>query len=160
MTRGICTICGRTTILPTGPLNAEYLLVGEAPDEDEFRTGVPIAGDKYRILEIELHKVGISLLNCRQMNLWPHAITDECKVTAHLDAMMEESKERKRILLMGASIVSQLVGLSVSDVSGLLIVDCPYFAKGAEIVPCMKVTAATHGGIGEVRLAIQRLARR
>jgi len=143
-------------IEPLGPPDADILLVGDAPEEEEFKSRRPFAGDKLEILTQELNRAGISIIRCRQMNLWSHAIAEECPITYHLDNLMEESKGRKIALVMGANLVELLTNKPVSDISGLRMAT-DYMA--CPIIPCFKVTQVTHGGIGEVRMAITALAK-
>jgi uracil-DNA glycosylase len=154
MSYPVCVHCGRSVIEPLGSPKAKILLVGEEPEEDEFKSRRPFAGDKLEILTQELSRVGIPVTMCRQMNLWPHAITDECPLSEHLDVMAKESIGKDVALVMGASLVKLLLDKPVSDVNGL-VMDSDYLT--CKVVPCMKVTQSTHGGIGEVRFAIETL---
>jgi uracil-DNA glycosylase len=156
MSYPVCIYCGRSIIEPLGPPKSSIILIGEEPEEDEFKARRPFAGDKLEILTQELSRVGIPITMCRQMNLWPHSITEECPLDKHMDEMAAESKGRDVALVMGASLVRALLGKNVSDVNGL-VMESDYLSPSCKVVPCMKVTQSTHGGIGEVRFAIQTL---
>jgi uracil-DNA glycosylase family 4 len=74
-----CRACGlcesrQNTVFGTGPATAEWLIVGDAPGEDEDREGEPFAGQAGKLLDNMLRTLGLdrrrnayiaNLLKCR-----------------------------------------------------------------------------------------------
>ena len=57
-----CALCNgrRQTVFGAGDLHADWLIVGEAPDEDEDRQGEPFAGPAGQLLDNMLKAMGLS----------------------------------------------------------------------------------------------------
>lgn len=54
---------------PTGPLDAKIILIGEAPGEDEAKTGVPFIGKSGQLLTSLLNEGGITRKECYITNV-------------------------------------------------------------------------------------------
>ena len=74
------------------------------------------------------------------------------------DAVLEEAKGKKFILLIGADVVETFTGYKVSDVSGLQ-VESPVLSAPI-IMACVNPSMALARSVGEVRLAIGKVAKR
>lgn len=152
MNRSKCPHCDDWLVNPSGPENAEILLVGEFPGVEEVKQGNCFVGATGDILKMELGRVGIQLAACRSTNLWQHARNDVCDVSWHLDQMYKEFKGRKYILLMGSELTQTIFGKGVFDLSGLRVK-----VKGTDAVVFVSPNPALvmHAPVGEFRLAVK-----
>ena len=111
------------------------------------------------VMRKELARVGLDLTQFRVSSLWIHEPTknEECFKVSY-DAVLEEAKGKKFILLVGAEVVETFTGYKVSDVSGLQ-VDSPVLS--APIIYAMVSSSmALARSVGEVRLSIEKVAKR
>lgn len=151
-----CPICLSEMIVPpTGDRKSLILVVGDAPGEEELEKGRAFIGPTGRVLKTELLRKGVRLHDFRIMNLWQHAVNDnpEC-FDLGVKEVIKESKGKKLIVLVGADTVKYFTGEKVSDWNGLM---CHSAFLGDVFVMNQPATAF-HGGLGEVRFAIERLA--
>jgi len=155
----VCPSCAEEVIKPYGYSRAKILIVGDAPGEDEWKTGRPFSGKTGMVFRKEFVQVGLDLNRCRLANLWLHDPNkNENCFDAGLKVVLEEAKGKEAILLVGANCVEYFTGHKVSDVSGLQ-VDVDMFS--APIVFAMVMpTIVFHGTVGEVRLAIGKFVAR
>jgi len=150
-----CPICNTNLVQPVGDPNSEILLVGSHPGEIELKELEVFAGWTGKNFRRELALAGLDFYQCRSTNLWLHEISknEQC-FNFGLEQVIKEAIGKKLILLMGAETVSTFTRYKVSDVCGLW-VDSSYFSVP---VMCMFNPAQlTHGGIGEIRLALKKL---
>lgn len=164
MIRNACPSCGTTTVRPSGPANAKVLILGEFPGKAEIEKGHPFA-THYRfttagkVFRKELERMGLSLGQFRVTNLWLHEPNknENCYQVGY-DQALDEAKNKKAILLVGSEVVELFTKYKVSDVSGLQ-VDSPILS--APIIYAMPNPAMVfHKGVGEIRLSIEKFARR
>lgn len=158
-----CDICNRRLVLPSGPEDAPLLLVGEFPGSEEIREGKPFVGQTGLILFTELARVGIAMQVCRTTNLWMHefdpSMYDEPKhLEWHLARLMEVAAPTKHILMMGSELARLFLRRPITSVCGLQM-EVPYFPDKT-ITFSLNPAAIMHGTLGEVRLAIEKFARR
>ena len=152
-----CEKCGRRLVLPSGPEDAEILLVGDAPSYNEIKEGQPWIGPAGDVLRTELRRVQINPNRCRITNMWLHGKTNECE--AHIDELMAEMQGRKVILLMGADCVTYFTGQNVSDVSGLRVDKMTdMLPAGVVAYAIFNPAIALHEKLGEVRFAMEKFA--
>lgn len=59
----------QTAVMPTGPVKAKIMLVGEAPGETEVKEGKPFVGMSGRVLDELLRQVGIEREECYITNV-------------------------------------------------------------------------------------------
>jgi uracil-DNA glycosylase family 4 len=163
-----CSVCGREDlVLASGPRRADILVVGEFPGREELRQGRPMVGGTGGVLRKELGKAGLDLRQMRVTNLWlhpPQKVTtkssDEIKEQKQkcfqygLEKLIEEAKGRKAILLLGSDTVKELCNEKVSDVSGLEVKSI--YLSAPLIFACVQPATVFHGGIGELRQALQK----
>jgi len=128
-----CPLRGKKKVDPYGSLDAEIVIVGEAPGEEEEKQGLPFVGYSGKILravlsalDIDMSRVYITnVVKCRPPN---NQLTKEmvkcCKVRLEQELMM--LTKRKLILALGAT-AKEFFGVpgAVSDVRGN-IVDTKY----------------------------------
>ncbi len=152
-----CENCGRRLVLPSGPEDAEILVVGDAPSYEEIKQGKPWVGQAGDVLRTELRRVHINPNKCRITNMWLHGKTNECKPA--LDELMDEMQGRKAVLLMGADCVSYFTGENVSDVSGLRVDKMTdMLPAGVMAYALFNPAIALHEKLGEVRFGIEKFA--
>lgn len=168
--RESCPICSQKLVMPAGPPDSPVIIIGEFPGHFEILQGWPFAGPSGDILRTELDRVGIRLNKCRQTNLWLHGIPPAkqgktenpayaAEAKMHSDAMLEElvHKSRKVALLMGSDVAKYFGYGKVSDVTGLE-VKSDFIPKRIRALACYNPAIAEYGTVGEIRLAIERLA--
>jgi len=128
-----CPLRGKKKVDPDGSLDAEIIIVGEAPGEEEEKQGRPFVGYSGKILravlsalDIDMSRVYITnVVKCRPPN---NQLTKEmvkcCKVKLEQELMM--LRKRKLIIALGAT-AKEFFGVpgAVSDIRGN-IVDTKY----------------------------------
>jgi len=147
--------------------HSDILIIGEFPSIREVEQGRPFAlsdnPKKYlsagNVLRKELNRYGLDFNNFRICNLWIHIPNknEDCFKLGY-DAVLDEAKGKKAILLVGSGVVETFTEYKVSDVSSLQ-VDCAVFS--CPIVYAMVNPALSlHRSMGEVRLGIDRFVTR
>ena len=150
-----CSNCGRIVIQPTGPVNAEILLVGDAPTVYDVKDGESWTGPAGEVLRNEMRMVGINYNKCRVMNMWEHAKAKDCQ--PNIDAVIQEMDGRKAVLLMGAEAVTFFTKENVSDVSGLE-VQGDMLLEDTFVFAIFSPALALHDRLGEIRFGLERFA--
>lgn len=113
------TTTGHVCVGGDGPLDADVLIIGEAPGEAEARTGKPFMGKSGQLLRGELAKNGLknvritNIVRCRPPNNRTPTPAEIKACRVYLDAEIEEVKP-KAILTLGAP-----ASKSVLKVSGI-----------------------------------------
>jgi uracil-DNA glycosylase family 4 len=155
-----CPFCHTTEmVFPSGPADAEILIIGDAPGADEIGKGRPMTGPMGLLLKQELGRVGIDFRMCRKTNLWLHVPNKDIKCFQYcMDMAIKEAKGRKAILLLGAEPTKVFCGVSVSTVSGLKVTS-PYLSAPLIVAMYNPASIFQKGGVvGEVRLALEKFA--
>lgn len=154
-----CPHCKREDCVPaSGPIESSILIIGEEPGKDEIRKGKPLVGATGGVLRAELGRLGIDMKRLRLCNLWLHPKNDNKDCFEYgVSQVIKEAKGRKAILLIGSGTVKYFCDQNVSDVSGLQ-VKSPYLSASI-IVACVQPTTVWHGGIGELRLSLEKFER-
>ena len=107
----------------------------------------------------ELGRVGLDMRQMRLCNLWLHPKNKNEDCLKHgLENAVKEARGRKVILLIGSDTVKQFCNEKVSEVSGLK-VESSYLSAPL-IFACVQPATVFHGGIGEVRLSLEKLAKK
>ena len=140
------------------------LIIAESPTKLDLASGrmfsiAPMFTTAGFVMRKELVRVGLDLSQFRVSSLWIHEPTknEDCFKIGY-DAVLEEAKGKKFILLVGAEVVETFTGYKVSDVSGLQ-VDSPVLS--APIIYAMvNPSMALARSVGEVRLGIEKVGRR
>jgi len=170
MPRGRCPNCPKLLVSPSGPEDAEILIVGEFPGQLEVREGRPWIGPAGRVLRTELRRIGIDPRGCRITNLWLHAVPPGGPTKArdpqesyaleldwHFRQLLDEMAEKRWLFLMGSEIAKTLLSDSITRVAGTKVKSdfFPASVEGAiaSVNPAIVVRA---GGVGEIRLAMGR----
>lgn len=158
-----CPICKKKLIPPRGPVDSPFLILAIKPAEKDLEFNRPMAGYPGKVLRMELSRVNLDMLNFRISNLMLHEVhkkgtvlTEEC-FEWNLEQAVAETKDRKMILLMGSDVVQAFCGVNVMSVSGLQ-VKSHLISSKTKIFAAPAPGDAIHGGVGEVRLAIQNFS--
>jgi uracil-DNA glycosylase family 4 len=128
-----CPLRGKRRVEPEGELDAEIIIVGEAPGEEEERQGCPFVGYSGKILRAVLEILGINrskvyitnVVKCRPSN---NQLTKEmvkcCKV--RLEQELMRLRKKKLIMALGST-AKEFFGVpgAVNDIRGS-IVDTKY----------------------------------
>lgn len=159
---GVCEVCHRDIIYPSGSPKAPVLMFGAYPRHEEIRKGKPWVGNVGKALRGEMSRAGLSEQRVRLTNVWLHKEKEEeCKISWHMDILLFEMKRQKpeAVMVMGSLPARLFFEEKVSDITGLEVTS-PYFPPSVKVSMAMvDPMTAHHGGIGEVRLAIQRFAK-
>jgi len=155
-----CASCKREDlVLPSGAKRADILIIGEFPGREEIKKGKPMVGAMGGVLRSELGKVGLDMRQMRLANLWLHPKNKDENCFKHgLDTLMKEVKNRKAILLIGSDTVLFFCNEKVSEVNGLEVKSS--YLSAPLIFACVQPATVFHGGIGEVRLSLEKFSRR
>jgi len=128
-----CPLRGRRKVEPEGELDAEVVIVGEAPGEEEERQGRPFVGYSGKILRAVLDVLGINgskvyitnVVKCRPPNnQLSKEVVKCCKVGLEQELMR---LRKKRLIVALGSTAKEFFGVhgAVNDVRGN-IVDTKY----------------------------------
>lgn len=151
-----CPACDTSMIFAVGPKKSSILIIGEAPGDEEVKSGKPYTGRTGTVLRAELGRLGIDMNRMRITNMWLHPKTDNEKCFEYgFTQALEEAKDRKAILLIGAGTLKKFCGHGVEDYNGLLVkskwLSAPY------IMACVQpaVVWNENGTLGEVRFVMK-----
>jgi len=158
-----CPICGSDDCVPPSYEQSDVLWIGESPGEEEVKRGKPFVGPTGRLVQAELSYLGLPMYTFRMCNLWIHPPPNNKKSEYYNDCfeysvkiVMNEAKDKKLVVLVGAETVKFFTGLKVSDWNGLLVksnlLSNPY------ILALVHPATAFKGSCGEMRFGLQRFA--
>lgn len=154
-----CPVCD-ARVVPSSGKSKDLLIVGEFPGDEELRQGKPFASNSNfitagKIFRKELERVELFLSDFRVTNLWLHTPNknEECYSLGY-QAVLDEAKGKKAILLVGSDTIETFTNYKVSDVSGLR-VDSPILSAHL-IMAMVNPALASHRAVGEVRFAIEQ----
>ena len=156
-----CPICNTNSVAPSG--HSDLLIILDAPSVADIKNGRLFSTSMFTtpglVFRKELAQRGLDLTQFRVASLWQHEPNKKEECFKHgYDAVLEEAKGKKFILLIGADVVETFTGYKVSDVSGLQ-VDSPVLS--APIIYAMvNPSMALARSVGEVRLAIGKVVDR
>ena len=150
-----CTRCGlhatRTQAVPgTGPVDAEIMIVGEAPGFTEDLQGQPFVGPAGKLLDTLLQQIGLS----REQVFITNVL--KCRPPQNRDPMPSEAEtclpylrqqfalvRPKAVLVLGRHALERMlpgVG-TISRVHGQI-----FMRSGVAFIPCYHPAAALHNG--------------
>jgi uracil-DNA glycosylase family 4 len=144
-------------VLPTGPKSSPILIIGDKPGQQEVKEAKPFVGATGGVLRAELSRVGVDMGKIRITNLWLHEPNkkQEC-LDYGAQKAIEESKNKKVILLIGSDTCKYFCDCSVEGWNGLL-VESAWFPN-AKVMASVQPAIAFHSGLGEVRFALKNFA--
>jgi uracil-DNA glycosylase family 4 len=155
-----CPHCNREDlVLASGSKKADILIIGEYPGAEEIKEGKPMVGAMGGVLRSELGRVGMDINQMRLCNLWLHPKNKNNDCLEYGKEMaVKEAKGRKVILLIGSDAVKDFCYEKVSEVTGLE-VESPYLSAPL-VFACLQPATVFHQGLGELRLSIEKFARK
>ncbi|HKA51616.1 MAG TPA: uracil-DNA glycosylase [Candidatus Dormibacteraeota bacterium] len=151
----VCRRCGlhatRTQAVPgTGPIDAEIMIVGEAPGFTEDVQGLPFVGPAGKLLDTLLQQIGLS----REQVFITNVL--KCRPPQNRDPMPNEAEtclpylrqqfalvRPKAVLILGRHALERMlpgVG-AISRVHGQI-----FMRSGVAFMPCYHPAAALHNG--------------
>jgi len=148
--------CGLKMMDPTGPKDAQILIVGDKPDYDDLMKNMPYVSKRGDVLRSELQRVGIEIRKCRITYVWRHEIKKECK--GQLGDVLREMKDHPYVLLVGAE-TTRAFGLGDIDKIVGLQVESIFFPQEVQYVTVV-TNPPQSSAIGDFRLAIEKFKRR
>lgn len=148
-------------VLPSGPEDAEVLIISDFPGKDEKKKGKPLVGNAGTVLAKELAYRGLSIRDFRITNVWLHDQTKNKDCEEHgFQEAIKEAKGRKIVLLAGSVATKKFTGQGVLSVSGLQ-VKSPMIS--APIVMCCPNPASVFNDkklmFGEFKLALDKFSK-
>jgi len=153
----LCPICqSDNCVPPSGNIHSDVLFIGEFPGEEELLAGKPFVGPTGRVLEAELRRLSsVSVRNFRLCNIWQHLPNKnkDC-FERGIKICLQEAKDKRLVVLVGADTVKYFAGLKVSEWNGLLVQSA--YLTNPYVLAMVQPAVAFHGGVGEVRFALQR----
>lgn len=159
----VCPACANTICPPSGR-SEDLLIVGEMPGKLEMEVGHPFATSMRfitagKVFRKELERVGVSLSQFTVTNLWLHEPNqNENCFKAGYDHVLDLSKGKKAILLVGSDVVDTFTKYKVSDVNGLQVDSAVLSAP--IIYALVNPALALHRSVGEVRFGIEKFIHR
>ena len=158
-----CPVCNSEDCVPPNYEQSDVLWIGEAPGEDEIKRGKPFVGPTGRLVQSELRYLGIPMYTFRMCNLWLHPPPKDKKSDQYrecfeysLKIVMNEAKDKKLVVLVGADTVKFFTGLKVSEWNGLLVKST--LLSNPYILAIVQPAEAFHGSCGEMRFGLKRFA--
>lgn len=154
-----CPHCNSLMTRASGPQDADILIIGEFPGEDEMQTGRAFTGTTGKVLRNEMRQVGLEFAMCRVTNIWLHTPTknEDC-LKFGMNAVLDEAKDRKAILLIGSECSNTFVGKGVMEIAGLEVTSPLLFADLIMACPNPAIVFHPNQGVGEVKLSLKKFA--
>lgn len=154
----VCPTCQQEIIPPRGDKQSRWLLVFSEPQtersfRDKRQTGLDV-------IKKELAKSGLGLSEFRLCWLWQHADNgnDDC-YNAGRSVVLNEAKGKDVVVLIGTTPSQEFCGKSSDDVAGLQVDSVSLSAPIVFVLPKPEGVFVRGAGIGELRLACQKLER-
>lgn len=163
----VCPVCASEIVRITGDEQADILLIGSVPNEEELKYHKPFSGGTGQIFRRELFRnADIELNSCRLALLWYHENNknDDC-LSVSADLVTQEMIGRKYIILIGAQTVNYYTtGLSVDKVNGLEITEAVRISDTEYINPnqsrvfaLVNPSSIFARGVGELRFGLRAI---
>lgn len=108
--------CSRELVEPYGNPDAQILVIGEYPGQNELKAHRAWVGPAGHVLALEMERIGLQ--DYFATNVWLHEPDQPC-LEHHMKELWEEISKRKYILILGSDAVKLIHGYSVMEVSGL-----------------------------------------
>lgn len=162
----VCPVCSNEVVKVSGDKDAEIIIVGSIPDDEELQYHKPFSGRIGRIFRRELFKhADIDISFCRLAMLWYHANNKNknCLLVS-AEVVLDEMIGRKYIILVGAAAVSHFTDLSVDKINGLEITegvrisDTQYLnSNESRAFALVSPSTVFNRGVGELRFGLQNI---
>ena len=153
-----CPICNsEDCVPPSGSQSSKVLIIGAFPGKDEIKEGKPMVGQNGWILGKELRRCNIDMKRLRITNLWQHTPNNNAGCLVHwAKKAISEARGKQAILLIGAETVKYFCGCSVEAYNGLLVKSD--YLSAPIVMACVQPVNVFSGGLGEVRLTIEKFS--
>lgn len=151
-----CQYCDSKMIDPTGPKDAQILLVGDRPDFEDLSKNMPFVGKRGDVLRAELGIAGIDIRKCRITFVWRHEPVKGCK--GHLADVLREMEGKPYVLLIGAE-TGKAFAIEKADLKTGLPIDSVFFPPDVKFATVV-TNPPQNSAVGEFRLALSKFARR
>jgi len=151
-TSPINCVCGKRFLPPSGPVDADLLIIGEFPGKDEMRYGRPFCGPSGNVLQAEIARLGLDWEKIRVTNISGHMDPGEACFQFGIECAVHEAKGRKAILLLGSETSKTFLGKNVTAISGLPVKS--KFFNAALIRATVNPANVLQGVVGDFRLAL------
>jgi uracil-DNA glycosylase family 4 len=155
-----CPHCNTEKLVsPSGRPTSPILIIGEFPGEEELDRGVPMVGAMGKVLRTEMARCKLDVNQMRLTNLWIHAPNKSKACFEYgIQLAIHEAKNKRAILLLGSETARYFCNQAVTSVCGLRVTS-PYLSANI-IYACLNPAIVfQRGGIGEVRLAINKFSK-
>jgi len=156
--REACPHCGHLLVSPNGAVDADVLIVGEFPGDEEVMTGLPFVGKTGDVLRYELAVAGIIIGRCRVTNLWLHRPLDNKDYNYNhclnmgVSALMKELEiPRKGVLFLGSEIPPLFNMPPVTSISGIIFDAVPVLGFPYMCMFLPNPAIVFHSTVGEIR---------
>jgi len=148
--------CGRKCLEFIGPEDSDILIVSDAPEDDDYKKGMIFTGQRGQILASELARVGIQMSRIRLACFYLHAPADDC--AGHFNEALKEMKNKKGVLIVGASAVERMQLGKLSDMVGTC-VDNFYVPRSTGFV-MVTTQPPANDLLGEFRLSVEKFSKK
>lgn len=160
----LCKQCKKQDIVrSTGPVDADILIMGSVPGDEEMEMLIPFVGPAGKALRDELFLNDIDLDDCRQTYFYPHLKdTKNCPPDFWRTVALHEMTQHPCTLIIGAMANTYLVGRKVAEISSLVLSPRKY-GLPLNLELAMAVVGpgdAVAGSVGELRLGLERFAKK
>lgn len=161
----VCPVCAEEVVKIVGDEDAEILIIGSVPNEDELHYHKPFSGGTGTIFRRELFRnADIDIATCRLAMLWYHADNKnkDC-LEVSMELLEQEMRNKKVIILIGTQVVKQYTALSADKVSGLEITEYmapELLSNGARVFALVNPNTVFMRGVGELRFGLKSIKRR
>jgi len=156
----LCPACGNEATSPQGRKNSKYLLVFSKPYPMAAVRSYKDSVTGLDVLRKELARVGLQLSEFRMAYLNMHESKDENCYYAGRDTILDEAKGREAVILVGSEVTEEFCGVSAQDTAGLQVDSMSFSAPLVVVLPKPESVFVRGSGIGEFRLAVQKLGRK
>lgn len=156
----VCPVCAEEARPPYGKKNSKYLLVFSKPYVTAAVRSYKDKNSGLDVLRKEFAKIGLDLSDFRVASLWLHEPgKDENCYFAGRDIILDEAKGKDAVILVGSEVSEEFCGYSSDDVAGLQVDSSVLSAPIIFVLPKPEGVFVRGSGIGELRLAVQKLGR-
>lgn len=160
MERVYCPHCNAPLVTPYGNPDSTILIVGDSPDYDEIKRGVPFVGEAGHVLESELLRAGLDLWTTRMMLFWQHAKNYNPACFEYMLKELTIEMAGRRVLLMGAELCQFFTGNGVMDMAGLEVKSGLFPRSTGLVMISPSPGSVLHTSVGEFRLSLQKFVKR
>lgn len=156
-----CPSCGEIGYSFSGNKKAKYLLVFTKPYIVPAVRGYKDKVSGLDVLRREMSRCGLDLQHDFELSwLWLHDASKniEC-YNAGRDLILDSAKGKQAVILVGSEASEEFCGYGAGDVAGLQVESAVLSAPLVFVLPKPEGVFVRGAGIGELRLAVQKLGK-